>query len=417
MTIAQIDSGVAQRPELTALVASVDFVGTYDPSFAAGTSVDPHGHGTHVAGILVGDGTHSANGRLVGIAPEASLVSVRVLEQRGSGHELEPAGGPAVGSRPQEPVRHPRPQPVARTSGLRAARRRSAGAGGGRAVGCGHRGRVLGRQRRPAGPRHDQQPLQLAQGHHRRSAQRPQDRTASWTTPWPATPGVGRRGSISSPSPTCSRRGTDLVDALPGVHLDVQLPLSRIAGDPTGSGKELLRAVGYEHGRADGLGSGRTPAGAGSDAEPGFREGAAHAVGAEGFRRGSLRHRRGRLDIEGALHTPGLVQQALSPLVIVGGSDPSDPTSSGVLRFENTAVLWGDAAFSLATLWGEAVLWAESTARTWSRTARSCPSSARTRLCGRSLGRGHALAGRHAVAGEHALGRGRALARSTSTWR
>src|SRR4029453_9565895 len=86
VTIAQVDSGVARRPELAAaLVASVDFVGTYDPSFAAGTSVDPHGHGTHVAGILVGNGTHSADGKLVGIAPEASLVSVRVLNAAGQG--------------------------------------------------------------------------------------------------------------------------------------------------------------------------------------------------------------------------------------------------------------------------------------------------------------------------------------------
>ena len=224
VTIAQIDSGVAQRPELAALVASVDFVGTYDPSFAAGTSVDPHGHGTHVAGILVGNGSHSADGKLVGIAPEASLVSVRVLEQRRPGHELEPAGRPAVGARPQGPVRDPRPQPVARTSGLRAARRRSAGAGGGRALGCGHRGRVLGRQRRPARPRHDQQPLQLAQGHHGGGPQRPQDRGLH---------GRHRRDLLRARADAVRSRlqarppragEQDLVDALSGVHARRPVP-------------------------------------------------------------------------------------------------------------------------------------------------------------------------------------------------
>src|SRR6187431_2954413 len=44
VTIAQVDSGVAPRSELSRLVAAVDFVGAYDPSFAAASSVDPHGH-------------------------------------------------------------------------------------------------------------------------------------------------------------------------------------------------------------------------------------------------------------------------------------------------------------------------------------------------------------------------------------
>ncbi|TMC77195.1 MAG: hypothetical protein E6J09_08070, partial [Chloroflexi bacterium] len=45
---------------------------------------DPGGHGTHVAGIIAGNGTRSA-GEFVGIAPQANIVDVRVLDRNGSG--------------------------------------------------------------------------------------------------------------------------------------------------------------------------------------------------------------------------------------------------------------------------------------------------------------------------------------------
>lgn len=51
------------------------------------TTLDYHGHGTHVAGILAGDGrgvTKQAK-RMVGVAPKASLLSAKVLNYRGSG--------------------------------------------------------------------------------------------------------------------------------------------------------------------------------------------------------------------------------------------------------------------------------------------------------------------------------------------
>ena len=136
VTIAVVDSGVAPHPEHPGARGLRRLRGrpTIPPSRRAG-SVDPNGHGTHVAGIMVGNGSHSADGKLAGIAPEASLVSVRVLDGAGRGNDLGRAGRPAVGARPQGPVRHPRPQPVARASGLRAGGDRSAGAGGGRRSG------------------------------------------------------------------------------------------------------------------------------------------------------------------------------------------------------------------------------------------------------------------------------------------
>jgi len=45
---------------------------------------DPAGHGTHVAGILCGDGTLSA-GKYCGLAPKSHLVCCRVLDAKGEG--------------------------------------------------------------------------------------------------------------------------------------------------------------------------------------------------------------------------------------------------------------------------------------------------------------------------------------------
>ena len=49
------------------------------------TSYDDYGHGTHVAGIIAGNGYDSSGGR-AGIAPGAHLVSLKVLDESGSGY-------------------------------------------------------------------------------------------------------------------------------------------------------------------------------------------------------------------------------------------------------------------------------------------------------------------------------------------
>ncbi|HUR34912.1 MAG TPA: S8 family peptidase [Vicinamibacterales bacterium] len=45
---------------------------------------DDHGHGSHVAGIILGNG-YDSHGRQAGIAPDASLVSLKVLDAEGKG--------------------------------------------------------------------------------------------------------------------------------------------------------------------------------------------------------------------------------------------------------------------------------------------------------------------------------------------
>ena len=79
--MAVLDSGVAADPDLVEptnrLLASVNFA---DERLIS----DPGGHGTHVAGIVAGNGRRS-DGQFVGVAPEANIVDVRVLSSNGSG--------------------------------------------------------------------------------------------------------------------------------------------------------------------------------------------------------------------------------------------------------------------------------------------------------------------------------------------
>src|SRR2546421_8273173 len=86
VTVAVIDSGITTTNDLrpggtsgTRVVTSVNFSG----------STTPHGHGTHVAGIIAGNGYDSSGTScyrtFYGIARSANLASVRVLDGDGNG--------------------------------------------------------------------------------------------------------------------------------------------------------------------------------------------------------------------------------------------------------------------------------------------------------------------------------------------
>ena len=80
--VAILDSGIAPHPDLAGrIVASVDFTSGASPTLVP--PADPGGHGTHVAGLVAGDGTASG-GAYAGIAPGANLVDVRVITSTGS---------------------------------------------------------------------------------------------------------------------------------------------------------------------------------------------------------------------------------------------------------------------------------------------------------------------------------------------
>ncbi len=80
ITIAVLDTGVnSSHPDFQGrIVDQKDFT-------ESNTVEDKNGHGTHVAGSALGDGSASS-GQYAGTAPEASLMSVKVLEESGSGN-------------------------------------------------------------------------------------------------------------------------------------------------------------------------------------------------------------------------------------------------------------------------------------------------------------------------------------------
>src|SRR5690349_15837999 len=91
--VAVIDSGInGSHDDLmntytqSRVVYHQDFTGTsiYD---STGKAVyDTYGHGTHVAGIIAGDGTDS-NGQFTGIAYGVNLIDLRVLDKNGAGSD------------------------------------------------------------------------------------------------------------------------------------------------------------------------------------------------------------------------------------------------------------------------------------------------------------------------------------------
>jgi serine protease AprX len=81
--VAILDSGIAPHPDLAGrIVASVDLTSGL-PGEPLVAPADPGGHGTHVAGLVAGDGTASG-GLYTGVAPGAKLVDVRVIGANGA---------------------------------------------------------------------------------------------------------------------------------------------------------------------------------------------------------------------------------------------------------------------------------------------------------------------------------------------
>ncbi len=81
--VAIVDSGVYPHPDLAGrIVASIDFT-TASPTVSTTSTGDPGGHGTHVAGLVAGDGTLSG-GAYTGVAPRANIVNVRVIDANGA---------------------------------------------------------------------------------------------------------------------------------------------------------------------------------------------------------------------------------------------------------------------------------------------------------------------------------------------
>ena len=71
------------RPDASRVVYHQDFTGTAT-SNSSGARYDLYGHGTHVAGIIAGNGSLSG-GEYAGVAPGATLIDLRALDANGAG--------------------------------------------------------------------------------------------------------------------------------------------------------------------------------------------------------------------------------------------------------------------------------------------------------------------------------------------
>ena len=89
--VAIIDSGIKLVPDLNGAGKRNSSRVVYSESFLDGSSdtSDPYGHGTHVAGIVAGDGKQSDGGRFAytfrGVAPDAQIINLKVLDDKGMG--------------------------------------------------------------------------------------------------------------------------------------------------------------------------------------------------------------------------------------------------------------------------------------------------------------------------------------------
>jgi serine protease AprX len=90
--VALVDSGVSSHPDLNGGFLGLSRV-VWNQSFVSGnlSAADQYGHGTHIAGLIAGDGKNSTGSKysrtFQGIAPGANIVNLRVLDQNGQGSD------------------------------------------------------------------------------------------------------------------------------------------------------------------------------------------------------------------------------------------------------------------------------------------------------------------------------------------
>ncbi|MDO4294546.1 MAG: S8 family peptidase [bacterium] len=85
--IAVLDTGVFLHRDFDSRIRAFE-----DMTSRRQLPYDDNGHGTHIAGIIAGNG-YSARGRYTGIAPNSHLVVVKVLDKNGNGYVSDVLAG------------------------------------------------------------------------------------------------------------------------------------------------------------------------------------------------------------------------------------------------------------------------------------------------------------------------------------
>jgi len=351
VTIAVVDSGVAQHPDIHTLTAVVDVVGNPTPTVApAETSVDPYGHGTHVAGIMVGQGT-LAGGSLKGVAPEASLISVRVLDGNGAGQASDVLAGiqwiqdhhAEYGIRVANlSLGHQIVEPAADDPLVQAV---EALWDSGVVVVCSAGNRGRDGHVTITSPCNSRKVITVGATNDSRTGSIEDDRIATYSSRGPTTFDLIAKPDLVAP-------GNRIVSLRsPGSYMDVLLPERRVAADPA-----IPEVQDYFEMSGTSMASPIVAATAALmiEQEPSLNPGSVKARLMMSARKAAfgdpLLSGAGYLYITGALQATWTVADAPSPQAI-----PSEV--GGEIVFENTATLWGDDAFSLRVLWAESVFW------------------------------------------------------------
>jgi serine protease AprX len=356
VTIAVLDSGVALHPDIQTLTAVVDVVGNPSPSVAPPqTSIDPYGHGTHVAGIMVGNGSHSG-GHLAGVAPGASLISVRVLDGVGAGQASDVLAGlqwvqdhqAEYGIRVVNlSLGHPVVEPGGDDPLVQAV---DALWDAGIVVVCsagnrGQQGHVT-----ITSPCNSRKVITVGATNISHTGPINDDKVATYSSRGPTTFDLVAKPDLVAPG----NRIVSLRAA--GSVLDVLLDDRRVAADPA------LPTV-QEYFEMSGT-SMASPIVAGTAAlmleqDPTLNPGSIKArlmMTARKAKFGDpLVSGAGYLDITAALRATWSAADAPSPLSV-----PDE--LEGKISFENTAGLWGNEAFSLRALWEDSIGWADPNA-------------------------------------------------------
>ncbi len=84
--IAILDTGLSLHPDYRSRI-----IGWFDTEGKT-TPYDLSGHGSHVAGIAAGNG-NASHGHIIGIAPKANLIGVKILNQKGNGNITDMING------------------------------------------------------------------------------------------------------------------------------------------------------------------------------------------------------------------------------------------------------------------------------------------------------------------------------------